>query len=464
MPRMRSVRFLAVALCLWPAVVFADSIDRLTPDQFFVGGVEEFITIGGTGLLGAESTMIEISGPLGTHLLEPSAVNATGTEVTSWLPFEISSTLGHYSLTVVAIDSSSATRRIGPAFFDVVENPIAAPPLLAMPEVVIAEAQSPAGANVMFDVHGVSFVDPTPTITCDHASGSLFSLGTTTVGCTASDSFGSTSGTFLVVVMDTVAPVLHVPASFSTDNPVVTFTATATDAIDGPLTPVCSPASGSTFAEGVTEVVCSVGDSSANFAVGRFNVTVSTLPVLTLPADFSVEATGPNGAMVSYVATAERGTITCTPPSGATFHLGPTLVQCSATGPGGTTTGSFTVTVVDTTPPVIVAITASPAVLWPPNHKMIPVTFQVVAIDLVSSRLVSHITSITSNQSENGHGDGNTSPDWSITGALTAELRAERAGDSDRIYTITIVTVDESGNQASGTVQVRVGNTKRRSA
>ncbi|MGZ8833921.1 MAG: hypothetical protein ACXW19_12080 [Thermoanaerobaculia bacterium] len=50
---MRSVRFLAAALCLWPAVVFADSIDRLIPDRFFVGAVEEFITVGGTGLLGA---------------------------------------------------------------------------------------------------------------------------------------------------------------------------------------------------------------------------------------------------------------------------------------------------------------------------------------------------------------------------------------------------------------------------
>ncbi|MGZ8831480.1 MAG: hypothetical protein ACXW2Q_14010 [Thermoanaerobaculia bacterium] len=461
---MRSVRFLAAALCLWPAVVFADSIDRLIPDRFFVGAVEEFITVGGTGLLGAESTMIEISGPLGTHLLEPSAMNAAGTEVTSWVPSEIGSALGHYSSTVVAIDSSSVTRRIGPAFFDVVADPIAAAPLLGMPEVVIAEAQSPAGANVTFSVYGLSFVDPTPTITCDHASGSLFSLGTTRVGCTASDSFGSTSGEFFVVVTDTVAPELHVPASFSTDNPVVTFTVTATDAIDGPLTPACSPASGSTFAEGVTEVVCSVTDSRANTAVGRFNVTVNFAPVLTLPADFSVEATGPNGAMVSYVATAERGTITCTPPSGATFHLGPTIVQCSATGPGGTTTGSFTVTVVDTTPPLIVRITAFPAILWPPNHKMIPVTFQVVAVDLVSSTLVSHITSIISNQSEDGHGDGNTSPDWRITGALTADLRAERAGDSDRIYTITIVTIDESGNQARGTVQVRVGNTKRRSA
>jgi hypothetical protein len=199
-----------------------------------------------------------------------------------------------------------------------------------------------------------------------------------------------------------------------------------------------------------------------NTANGRFFVTVVFAPVLTLPADFTVEATGPNGAMVPYVATAVNGTITCTPPSGSIFPLGATIVQCSATGLGGTTTGSFTITVVDTTPPLILRIIASPSVFWPPNHKMIPVTFEVVAVDLVSSTLVSHIVSITSNQSINGPGDGNTVPDWVITGALTADLRAERAGGTDRIYTITIVTVDGSGNQTSGTVQVRVPQSRRR--
>ena len=37
---------------------------------------------------------------------------------------------------------------------------------------------------------------------------------------------------------------------------VVTFTATATDTVDGSITPVCTPASGSTFALGPTTVTC----------------------------------------------------------------------------------------------------------------------------------------------------------------------------------------------------------------
>jgi hypothetical protein len=460
---MRAVRFLAIAVCLWPAFAFADTIDQLSPASFFVGSIEEFITARGTGLAGAQATMVEFSGPLGTQVLEPSATVGS-TAVTSWLPLQFGLTLGHYSMTILAIDSPTVTRRIGPAFFDVIAFPITQPPLLGMPESVIAEAVSPKGATVTYTVNGKSFVDPAPTITCNPASGSLFPLGSTNVACTATDSFGSTSGQFSVFVIDTVGPQLQLPANITTGDPVVTFTATAVDAIDGPLAVNCTPPSGSTFAQGVTMVLCSATDANNNTAAGTFKVTVVITPVLTLPDDFSVEATGPEGAMVPYVATAEGGVITCTPPSGSTFPLGPTIVQCSATGSGGTTTGSFTITVVDTTPPVISRINPSPSVLWPPNHAMIPVTFDVIATDTVSLHLASHIVSIDSNQSANGNGDGNTSPDWRITGALTAELRAERSGDVDRLYTITIVTVDESGNQATGIVQVRVTNIRRRGA
>ena len=72
----------------------------------------------------------------------------------------------------------------------------------------------------------------------------------------------------------------------------------------------------------------------------------------------------------------------------------------------------------------------------------------------------SHIVSVTSNEADNGNGDGNTSPDFVITGPLTLQLRAERDGnDTARIYTITIATSDFSGNTAHGTVTVSVSQT-----
>jgi hypothetical protein len=83
----------------------------------------------------------------------------------------------------------------------------------------------------------------------------------------------------------------------------------------------------------------------------------TTAPSLSLPGDISVEATDASGSVATYTATASdavAGTVpvTCTPASGSTFPLGATTVTCTASDPAGNTaTGSFTVTVVDTTPP-----------------------------------------------------------------------------------------------------------------
>ena len=58
-------------------------------------------------------------------------------------------------------------------------------------------------------------------------------------------------------------------------------------------------------------------------------------PVVTVPADMTVEATGPAGAVVTFSAppstTRRRLVPACGPASGNTFALGPTLVTCSAT-------------------------------------------------------------------------------------------------------------------------------------
>jgi HYR domain len=83
----------------------------------------------------------------------------------------------------------------------------------------------------------------------------------------------------------------------------------------------------------------------------------TTPPSLTLPADQTVEATGPDGATVTYTVSAsdaQDGTLTpsCSPASGSVFPLGTTTDNCSVTDSIGlTTAGSFTVTVQDTTPP-----------------------------------------------------------------------------------------------------------------
>jgi hypothetical protein len=70
---------------------------------------------------------------------------------------------------------------------------------------------------------------------------------------------------------------------------------------------------------------------------------------------------------------------------------------------------------------------------------------------------VCQITSVGSNEPEDGLGDGDTAPDWEITGPVTVDLRAERSGTgSGRIYTMTVECPDGAGNVASATTTVTV--------
>lgn len=111
----------------------------------------------------------------------------------------------------------------------------------------------------------------------------------------------------------------------------------------------------------------------------------------------------------------------------------------------------------DATPPTIGAINASPDVMWPPNHKMVPVKLTVQASDDSGEALTCRVVEVASNEPQDGLGDGDTPVDWQITGDTTLNLRAERSGSgSGRVYTLTVEVADPSGNTATGTVQVRV--------
>lgn len=74
-------------------------------------------------------------------------------------------------------------------------------------------------------------------------------------------------------------------------------------------------------------------------------------PSLSVPADFTVEALTQQGAFVSYVATAvddvdRHPTLACAPPSGGTFPIGVTTVECVATdNTGKSASARFNVTV-----------------------------------------------------------------------------------------------------------------------
>jgi hypothetical protein len=116
----------------------------------------------------------------------------------------------------------------------------------------------------------------------------------------------------------------------------------------------------------------------------------------------------------------------------------------------------------DSYPPVITSTTPSNAVLWPPNHKMVPITIAVSAFDPDGSHVTVRIVSVSSSEPENGLGDGDTGPDFRITGDLTLLLRAERAGGGPgRTYTIELEATDEFGSSTRTTVAVFVPANKK---
>jgi hypothetical protein len=252
-------------------------------------------------------------------------------------------------------------------------------PNLALPANIMVEATGPGGATVNYSATASDGVDPSVTPICAPSSGSTFAIGATPVNCTATDDAGNTrTGNFTVTVQDTTPPALTLPANMtieatSPSGAVANFVATANDIVDGARPVTCVDPSGSTFPIALpgptTTVNCSASDTRGNIANGGFTVTVqdTTPPTLTLPADLTLEATGPAGAVATFSASANdivdgARPVTCVLPSGSTFPITlpitTTTVNCSASDTrGNTANGSFGVTVQDTTPPVISPMT-----------------------------------------------------------------------------------------------------------
>ena len=219
-------------------------------------------------------------------------------------------------------------------------------------------------------------------------------------------------------------------------------------------------------------------------------VPVNTFPTVTCPAASTNECDGSGGRLVNLLAQvgdADGDALTIVwsvdgvaiqtntvpagaPPTSTTTSLTAFLtlgqhsvVVAVADSEGGTASCSTSATVVDTMPPVITSASATPTVLWPPNHKMVNVALSVTATDLCSSATC-RIKTVTSNEKIDGpgKGKGGKSPDWKTTGPLTLQLRAEREGKgSGRNYTIVVECTDTSGNSSTTNLVVRVPHDQR---
>ncbi len=187
-------------------------------------------------------------------------------------------------------------------------------------------------------------------------------------------------------------------------------------------------------------------------------------PRMQCPADLLVYTqAGQCGAVVQYaspvvsdICGSARVDQTGGLPAGAFFPAGVTRNTFTAVSSSGkTTTGSFTVTVVDREAPQITGLSAQPATLWPPDHQMQLITLSYDLQDACGR--VTPVLSVSSNEPESGTGSGDLSPDWLMIDPHQLQLRAERSGSgAGRIYTITVTARDDAGNTSRAATRVLV--------
>ncbi|MDB6172923.1 MAG: Branched-chain amino acid transporter, amino acid-binding protein [Chthoniobacteraceae bacterium] len=111
------------------------------------------------------------------------------------------------------------------------------------------------------------------------------------------------------------------------------------------------------FSVAVTDAAGNVSATVTTAQDGVYTTVDRIAPVLTVPGAITAEATTASGAIVTYQGTATDDLdpvplVNSSPSSGSRLHLGTTKVQMTATDHAGNQiTGTFTVTVVDTTKP-----------------------------------------------------------------------------------------------------------------
>ncbi len=281
------------------------------------------------------------------------------------------------------------------------------PPAIACPEDASAECSAQGGVPASDQQLASFFAGVSAQDNCDddamvsHDAPALFGLGSTAVTFSAADDFGNTSQCLAIVtVVDTVPPRIQCPS---------------------PLTVECTGQGG-----------ISADDPQLHAFFSGVSATDVCSPMLAIS----------NNAP-------------------AVLPLGQTVVSFTTTDGSGNGAGcTSTINVADTIAPMITA-TVSPQVLWPPDHRLVRIRAQVNVADRCDPSASYQLISITSNEPDNGLGDGDTPGDIQGAQLGTADarfaLRAERSGPGNgRVYTIVYRTSDDSWNPREATVSVAV--------
>jgi len=369
------------------------------------------------------------------------------------------------------------------------------PPSVTCPGNQLLELDAACAATLP-DYTGQASVQHASNISQSPAPGTLVASGIVPVTITATNDAGETAScTFEVNVVDHTPPVIAAPvgagetATFSTDQGLCSFTPghsldiSATDncsssllfsytlTYNGVTSPIVysSTLSGTTFNKGKTFIEWVVRDQTGNTSTINYFVEVTDQeePVIThCPSNLN-SGTDPGVCVATLNVGLPEVTDNCGSvnivgvrsdrrPLNASYPKGITTITWNVEDASGNSTSCIqTITVQDNEPPVITNAAADPSSLFPPNHKMKKININYSVQDNCGP--VTTYLTVTSNEPQDGTGDGDTDSDWEILDDQHVKLRAERSGSGNgRIYTVTIHATDESGNTTTQNVLVTV--------
>jgi hypothetical protein len=189
-------------------------------------------------------------------------------------------------------------------------------------------------------------------------------------------------------------------------------------------------------------------------------------------ATFSVTASGTaplsyqwqkNGADINGATLASYTTpATAAQDNGAEFRV----VVSNSAGKATSNPATLTVSPPECSPTSRVSL--SPDTLWSPNHKLVQITATLETSDGCDANPAVTLESITSNEPDNGLGDGDEPNDIQAVGGgpipfgtyvRSFLLRAERSGmRAGRVYTVNYMVRNASGNKSLASAQVSVGS------
>jgi uncharacterized repeat protein (TIGR01451 family) len=393
--------------------------------------------------------------------------------------------LGTYTITLTATDGAGNSTAATTTF---TVNDDTAPTIAAPTGVTVYTGSSATSCSVV--VSDATLGTATASDNCSGIgaitrsgvpSGNAFPVGTTTVTYSVTDGAGHTSSAGqTVTVVDNTAPTITAPANVTVGTgPGATScstiisdaqlgNATANDNCSVTVTRSGIPA-GNDFPKGTTTVTYTATDGAGNTATATQTVTVNdtTPPVITVSGanpmtvechtSFTDPGATANDNCSGSVAVTSSGTVNVDTPG--TY----TLTYTAKDADNNTATATRTVNVVDTTPPVITT-NGQTLSMWPPNHKyqtFLVTNFVTGVSDSCNTTLGLSsvvIEKVTSDEIENGNGDGNTLNDILVAAnCKSVQLRSEREGNGNgRIYTITFKVTDASGNVGRATAKVIV--------